>query len=543
MDDETLAALLTAETARVDWKAGGDPEKIVATLAAFGNDYEEVGGGWVICGVEERRSAAGVEAVPVGLSDDALRRVQGKVLDWCRKYLHPAILPRVETHPVADNPGHRLLMFYMGAQNRVVSVQRGQGRIAYYVRVGDDVREATSAILEALYQRKGIEAPFLDQPCAAATMADLDVEFARRTLAAFDLHRDPADYLEPDARLDALARPLVRRVREPEGERAVPTYLALLLFGRTPTVFLPGAQVDVTVYQGIHRSAEHSVMTQFTGPLPVLVEQIMARLSTHDAIEIDKSALLGEQNRWRFPRRAVEEALVNALVHRDYTDQNPTKVALFDDRIEFSNPGGVVPALDAERVREGTAGAHWRNASLATFMLRLKLAQTEGQGLRTILDESRRVSGRTARIDPQPGRFVVTIPARMPRIVDAPEAGRAGLVLVSVGGPAIASTVGHSLAALGLDGAPTLAEFVWPDPIPTEDPTAWLRVAEALRDALRDRIDQPGVDRVHLFYRGPLAFTALLGALIVPNRPLYMHPWEAGRYYPALRIDKAFLRG
>ncbi|MCB9553697.1 MAG: hypothetical protein H6705_17795, partial [Myxococcales bacterium] len=90
MDDETLAALLTAETARVDWKAGGDPEKIVATLAAFGNDYEEVGGGWVICGVEERRSAAGAEAVPVGLSDDALRRVQGKVLDWCRKYLHPA---------------------------------------------------------------------------------------------------------------------------------------------------------------------------------------------------------------------------------------------------------------------------------------------------------------------------------------------------------------------------------------------------------------------------------------------------------------------
>lgn len=537
MDDAKLEALLGRESARVDWKAGGDPEKIVATLAAFANDLEEVGGGWVVCGVEERPTPDGVVAERVGLTPAESKRLRGKVQHWCRTYLHPALMPRVETH--ALDGGRALVAFYLDASNRVVSVQRGHGRIAYYVRIADEVREATAATLEALFRRKGVDPPFLDQPCGTATLGDIDLDLAGRVLAGFGLHRSPADYFEPDVRVDAFARPLVQRV----GDQTVPTYLALLLFGRVPTRFIPGAQVDVSVYEGTLRSAEHSALRRFSGPLVTLVEQIEAHLAMHDVIDIDKTAPLGRQNHWRLPRRAVEEALVNALVHRDYADANPTKIALFDDRIELANPGGVVRELDPERVREGTAGPAWRNASLTTFMLRLKLAQTEGQGLRTIIDETQRVSGRPASIDPQPGRFSVVIPARRPLPTETTKASAAGLLLVSIGGPSIESAVRLSLPAFGLEAAAVLVDFVWPDPIDADDPDGWHRVAEALRDAIRPSVDRAGVEVLHLFYRGPLVYAALLGALVVPNRPLHIHPWEAGRYFDGLRIDRAFLRG
>lgn len=542
MDDALLATLLESESDRCDWKEKGDPQKIVATLAAFANDHAAVGGGWVICGVREVERGQRVVGQPIGLTAAEIKQIRGKVEHWCRTALHPALMPRVERHRTPT--GAELLCFYMPAQPRVVSMQHGRGHIAYYVRIADAVREATPAVLEELYRRKGIEPPFLDQPCGAATLADLDLDLARRTLSGFDLPQTADAYLAPDAPIEATARPLVRCVRDREGERAVPTYLAILLFGRVPTRFVPGAQIDVATYAGRDRGVEHSALRRFSGPLVTLVEQVRVHLASTDVLEIDKGAPLGRQNRPRLPRRAIEEALVNAVVHRDYADANPSKIAVFDDRIEFGNPGGLVPALDADRVRAGDAGPHWRNPSLAAFMLRLELAQTEGQGLRTIIDEARRVTGRPATIDPQPGRFSVAIPIRREaRATAAPVSRGAGLLLVSIGGPSIEAAVSLSLGDFGLASAPVLLDFVWEAPIDAADPRAWDEVSIALRDAVSACVDRPGIEAIHLFYRGPVVFAAVLGALVVPHRPLRIHPWEAGRYFEGPSVDRAFLRG
>ena len=61
MTDQELQRILREESNSVDWKAGGDPEKIVKTLAAFANDYEGAGIGFVACGVEELKHE--IEAV------------------------------------------------------------------------------------------------------------------------------------------------------------------------------------------------------------------------------------------------------------------------------------------------------------------------------------------------------------------------------------------------------------------------------------------------------------------------------------------------
>src|SRR5262249_10651694 len=83
-------------------------------------------------------------------------------------------------------------------------------------------------------------------------------------------------------------------------------------------------------------------------------------------------------------RRALYEALGNALAHRDYELTDPTRITVFGDRIEVLSPGPLPVGVDPQAFREGRAEPRWRNQALAWFFSRLQLAQAEGQGIPTI---------------------------------------------------------------------------------------------------------------------------------------------------------------
>ena len=74
--------------------------------------------------------------------------------------------------------------------------------------------------------------------------------------------------------------------------------------------------------------------------------------------------------------RALQEAIVNALVHRDYEIPEPTRITIFEDRIEVRSAGMLHWA--------GKASPRWRNQSFAYLFNKMQLAQSEGQGIPTI---------------------------------------------------------------------------------------------------------------------------------------------------------------
>jgi ATP-dependent DNA helicase RecG len=184
----------------------------------------------------------------------------------------------------------------------------------------------------------------------------------------------------------------------------------------------------------------------------------MESLQSVMGTEIDKSvsALSGGQNRPHYSRRAVEEALMNALVHRDYGSAEPIQVTAFDDRIEISNPGGLSPEVSAETFRKGESGPNWRNPALALFLERMELVQRRGQGVPTIIRETERVSGRRPEFRADPYWVTVILPAYTPAgsrsdPMEAPGGER--LILISIGGPSIAAQVSASLGDLSLEDA------------------------------------------------------------------------------------------
>jgi ATP-dependent DNA helicase RecG len=543
-----LDDLLRGETSHVEWKKqAAEIEDVVRSLTAFANDLDSSGqGGWVVCGIEEAKDDHGFPtARRVGLAGSRFKEVQGTVLDWCRERVSPPILPSIEEVELPEDPSRRILVFHVEASGRVHAFQEKDGRTRSWVRHGSKTVVANKELLRQLQEKKGEVPPFLQRPCSKATLDDIDLPTAREFLIRADLPHPPDEYLRPGARLDAFSYPLVQLA----GPRAVPTYLALLLFSREPTRWIPGAYTVLTVYPGIERMENHSVRFEATRPLPDLIRDLLERLQLHTGTSIDKSrsALEIQQNRPRYSAKALQEAIVNAFAHRDYESSEPVRITVFSDRMEIVSPGGYVYGMDPDRLRRGDATPLWRNPALASFLLKLQLAQNEGQGLKTILSETRARAGRNAQIIPGQTTFEVVIPAFRPvpsssQAVKVGEISGQGLVLISVGGQSIRPTVEHSLPELGLAGAEVLVDFALPEYV-SPDVQHWEAEAVKIRDQVRSWVENPRVSRMHLFYRGPVVIAPLLGALIAPAKPLVVYHYEDGRYAPAYTLDRRFLIG
>lgn len=79
----------------------------------------------------------------------------------------------------------------------------------------------------------------------------------------------------------------------------------------------------------------------------------------------------------------MREALLNSLVHRDYSFHASTLISIYDDRIEFVSVGGLLPGLELEDLMMGVSAC--RNPHLANVFYRLQLIEAYGTGMRKIM--------------------------------------------------------------------------------------------------------------------------------------------------------------
>lgn len=256
---------------------------------------------------------------------------------------------------------------------------------------------------------------YLEQTHPDASIDDIDLIALKEFLGMLKLPLGVEKYLEPDTRLRGDVTDLV--THPPGGSQdEVPRNFALVLFGREPHRFFRGAYAIFSVYDGNDRTAPRSQRYEVFGPIPVLIRNIMERLQFYMGMQIDKAAefMSDKTNRNRYSPRAVQEAIVNAFVHRDYHALEPVRVTVFNDRIEVTSPGGLYAPFDPEEVKKGNVTTSWRNPSLAWFMVSMQFAQNEGQGIRTIIADTRALADREPEFHINPAFFRINIPAYVP---------------------------------------------------------------------------------------------------------------------------------
>jgi hypothetical protein len=269
----------------------------------------------------------------------------------------------------------------------------------------------------------------------------------------------------------------------------------------------------------------------------------MGALETEAVFVTDKSndASTGLQNRRRYSKAALEELLVNALVHRDYRNPLSTRVNVFSDRIEIENPSGG-PSPSIKELESGTT--RWHNPSLSRYLFELGLAQERGTGIPKAIQETVLVAGDAPDFHVDTW-FKVTIPAYRPPALrtQAPLASPgAGVLIVSIGH----GTIDTEIIRRSNSGFRDLRDeqLCIYEHAGVVSGDQWSHIALELRDWVRNQLELPQFKEFHLFYRGPVAFGPLLGAVAVGRRPVvvYYFDEEEGVYRSAYRIDRNLMQ-
>lgn len=153
------------------------------------------------------------------------------------------------------------------------------------------------------------------------------------------------------------------------------TNLGLLLSEQCPHT------IKVAVFEGIDQNVFKD-RREFSGSLMQQLNEVYDYIDFHNQTHATFRKLLRIDTR-DYPEVAVREALLNTLVHRDYSFRASTLISIYDDRIEFVSIGGLLPGLELDDLMMGVSVC--RNPHLANVFYRLQLIEAYGTGMKKIM--------------------------------------------------------------------------------------------------------------------------------------------------------------
>ncbi|MEA3342039.1 MAG: ATP-binding protein, partial [Chloroflexota bacterium] len=324
------------------------PDNLAAAIVAFAN----TDGGRLILGVSDEGTVIGVPD-----TDRAMQRIDL----ICSHNVEPPLICFQEKVSLEE----RLVL--------VVRVPKGPerpyrtNRGVYYIRTASGRRQASRDELRRLYQ--ATFALFPDElPVSGTGLADLNRPYFETTFERlYDMTVDEVDL--------SLSH-LLRNLRLVKGEEL--TVAGVLLFGRRPQRHLPFAHVSGVHFHGLEVGERFRDRKEIEGTLEQQVEGALAFLDLRLPLPGQIEGLY-RQDKPEFPPFVLREAVVNAIVHRDYTIHGQVRVFIFDDRLEIASPGELPNTATLDSIRFGIHVE--RNPLLVTFLSKLGLMSRVGTGI------------------------------------------------------------------------------------------------------------------------------------------------------------------
>ena len=370
----------TVEGERIEYKAGWNPDPILRTLCAFANDFENLGGGYVIIGQD--CDADGLPVFPpVGVPAAQIDRIQQELLGYCN-LIQPAYFPMLSVEQVE---GRTLLVLWApGGQNRPykapANVTAKVKTWHYYIRRYSSTVEAKGADEQELISLAA-NVPFDDRLAQQAQVSDLSKPLM------LDYLREVGSALAEasDMPLEALGRQM-NVIGGPE-ENPRPKNVGLMFFNEAPDRFFPYTQIDVVWFPegpGGDRFDEKV----FKGPLARMTREALGYIQRNYLHEtVIKHPDRAEATRiWNFPYAALEEALVNAVYHRSYEERESIEVRISRTELVILSFPGPDRSIRLEDFKAGRGvSRRYRNRRIGEFLKELDLTEGRSTGVPIIL--------------------------------------------------------------------------------------------------------------------------------------------------------------
>ena len=355
-----------------------DPRRndLADELAAFANSR----GGTLILGVDDSTREV------LGLPLDRLDAVEAWVRETCNDSIKPALDLDIRKLELPDAQGRPVPVIVLEVPQSLF-VHRSPG--GYFRRLGSSKREMSPEWLARLLQERSQSRVIrYDESLVPRTSPqDLDEGLPAGSAGA------PEGLTRPGASCAS---------GEDDSGQLRLTFACVLMCTAEPTRWLPHAYIQAVSYAGDRQDVNYQTDSRdVEGPLDEQVFEALHFVRRNMAMRASKVAARVENP--QFSERAVFEALVNAVAHRDYSMAGARiRLHLFGDRLELFVPGGLANTLTPESM---ALRQYSRNELLVSLLARCPVAPDQelgrsflmdrrGDGVPIILEESRRLSGK-----------------------------------------------------------------------------------------------------------------------------------------------------
>lgn len=319
-----------------------NPESLAGDLVAFSNSK----GGRIVIGVNDQGAV-------IGLSANDIRRINQLLSNTATNLVRPSINPETENVSV----GGQLIMVITVAEG--ISKPYSDNNGVFWAKSGADKRRVTSReeIQRMLQSAELVHAD--EVPVEGTSAGDIDLDH----FGGF-FEKQYGEAL--DQALDKAGIPLGQLLNNLGLARQAKLNLAgLMIFGRHPQRHRPAFVVKAVSFVGNDPAGDKYRDSQdIEGCLRDLHRGTMSFL-TRNLRRLQGVKGVNTQGDLEVPPAALEELVVNMLLHRDYFISAPWRVMLFDDRIELISPGALPNNLTVQNIRNGVSNI--RNPLIASF--------------------------------------------------------------------------------------------------------------------------------------------------------------------------------
>ncbi len=330
------------------------------TVVAFANDA----GGEIFIGVKNKPRRVS------GLPEESLIELEEKISNIIHDNCYPTILPEVS---FINHKGKHIVVvkIYKGNNPPYFVKSKGPGK-GTYIRVGSNNRVANMDIIDELERQKS-NISYDSLPIHLKKVSELDISLFSKQFEEITGEKLTRTVLK---KLNLIAE---------DQKRQFPTNaLVLLSNDEISKKLFPFAKIECARFKG---TIPGNFIDQKTIDSPVsfqpeeayeFVLRHISQGSTYEGVY--------RKDRWEYPVIAIREVIRNAVIHRDYSLKGKDiKVAVFDDKIEITSPGKLMPTINFDDMESGQSDI--RNKVLAPVFKKLGIIEQWGNGLRLIAEE------------------------------------------------------------------------------------------------------------------------------------------------------------
>ena len=246
-----------------------------------------------------------------------------------------------------------------------------------YIRIGPRQGIATAQEERILNEKRRFgDIPFDLHPIPTAGISDLNLSQFENEYLPQAVAPDILEANERASEERLTATKMIAAV-----DQRIPTVLGILVLGKNPQDFLPGAYAQFLRINGSELADDIIDSEEIRGAIPDLLRRLDDKLAAHNRTAVDFTTSVIEHRTELYPIQALQQIARNAVMHRTYEATNmPIRVYWFNDRIEVISPGGAFGVVTAANF--GQPGlTDYRNPNLAEAMKNLGYVQRFGVGI------------------------------------------------------------------------------------------------------------------------------------------------------------------